>query len=66
MFRFDRAKLLPLFLKLRITVKELAVASGINQATAQKALDGKTISAPSVDKICAALKINALDFLVED
>lgn len=66
MFRFQRAKILPLFLSKRMTVKEFAAMAKVSHNTAVKAVNGDSISANIVDKICAALEINAIDYLVDE
>ena len=64
-YRFDRAKILPLFLQRCETVAELARRAGCTAATASRAVNGDKISAANVDKIARALNFNAVDFLVE-
>lgn len=66
MFKFDRTKILPLFLEKRITVAELARLAGIAHQSAQKAVSGERVSATIISKIGDALGIeNVADFLVE-
>ncbi|MBO4780069.1 MAG: hypothetical protein J5497_05475 [Selenomonadaceae bacterium] len=38
----------------------------VSHNTAVKAVNGDSISANIVDKICAALEINAIDYLVDE
>lgn len=52
MFRFDREKILPLFLCRQITFNQLAKLAGVSFQTAQKAINGKPIIAPVVQKNC--------------
>lgn len=66
MFKFDRTKILPLFLEKRITVAELARLAGVAHPSAQKAVSGERVSATIISKIADALGIeNVTDFLVE-
>ena len=64
MFRFDREKILPLFLKKYKTTKDLAKKSGVNPVTVNRAVNGLPIQAFVVDKIACALNIDALDYLL--
>lgn len=63
MFRFTRAKILPLFLQRRITVAELARMAGISHQSAQKAVNGSAVSAVIIGKIAEALHVDAMDFI---
>ena len=63
-YRFDSAKILPLFLQRQETIAELARRAGCNPATASRAVNGYKISAVNVAKIGDALDFNAVDFLV--
>ena len=63
-YRFDRAKILPLFLQRQETIAEIARRAGCNPATASRAVNGEKISAVNVAKIARALNFNAVDFLV--
>ena len=63
MFKFSRKLILPLFLERRMTVAALARNAGVAHQSAQRALDGKLVSATIVGKICAALEIDAVKFL---
>ena len=66
MFCFNRAKILPLFLRRRMTVASLARAANCDVSTANRAIGGKPIHARSVQGICDALEIEPTDFLVVD
>lgn len=57
MFKFDRAKILPIFLEKRITVAELARLAGVAHQSAQRAVSGEKVSALIVAKVAAALGI---------
>lgn len=63
MFRFNRERILPLFLKQKMPVAELARKAGIGQNSAQRALEGKKVAAPIVAKVAAALSIDPMEFL---
>ena len=65
MFQFKRAKVLPLFLQRRITIKQLAKEAGVSEKTCEKAVNGRPITASVVDRIAVALDVNPLDVLVE-
>lgn len=64
MFKFDREKLLPLFLAKRMTVAELARKSGVAHQSAQKAVDGERVSATIISKVADALGIKATEYLI--
>lgn len=64
-YRFDRAKILPLFLQRQETIAALARRAGCNPATASRAVNGEKIYSAHVDKIARALNFNAVDFLAE-
>ena len=66
MFRFNRTKILPVFLSRRVTVASLAKAAGCDISTANRAINGGRIHARSVQGICDALEIEPTDFLVVD
>ena len=66
MFCFNRAKILPLFLRRRMTVASLAKAANCDISTANRAIGGKPIHAKSVASIADALEIEAVDFLLVD
>ena len=63
MFRFSRQKILPEFLKMRMTVAQLARKAGVSQQTAQKAVNGEAVSAVIIGKIAEALNVDAMTFL---
>lgn len=64
-FRFNRAKILPLFLSRRETIAQLARRAGCNSATAARAVNGEPIGADNVDKIARALDADAVTLLTE-
>ena len=66
MFRFNRTKILPVFLSRRVTVASLAKAAGCDISTANRAINGGRIHAKSVASIADALGIEAVDFLLVD
>lgn len=66
MFRFKRRKILPLFLQKRMTVAELARRAGVANQTAQRAVEGKKVSAVVIGKIAAALNIEEPSELLEE
>ena len=63
MFRFNRTKILPLFLQKKITVAELARTAGVSHQAAQKAVNGQTVGAVVIAKIAEALNVDAMNFL---
>lgn len=63
MFRFTREKILPLFLQRQITISELAREAGVAHQSAQKAVNGLPVSANIVNRIAAALGIDAVSYL---
>lgn len=64
MFRFNRERILPLFLQKRWTVAELARRAGIAQSSAQRAVNGNSVAAPIIAKVADALGIgNVVEFL---
>ena len=63
MFRFSRQLILPLFLQRRMTISDLAATAGVAYQTAARAVQGLPISAKIVDKVAAALEIDALGYL---
>ena len=63
MFRFNRTKILPLFLQKKITVAELARIAGVSHQAAQKAVNGQTVGAVVIAKIAEALNVDAMNFL---
>lgn len=63
MFKFRRDQILPLFLKSRMTVAELARNSGISHKAAYRAVNGLSITAPVVEKTARALNFDAISFL---
>lgn len=64
-FRFNRTKILPLFLSRRETIAQLARRAGCHSATVARAVNGEPIGADSVDKIARALDFDAITFLTE-
>lgn len=65
MYQFTRAKVLPLFLQRRITLRQLAKEAGVSEKTADKAVNGLPITAVVVSRIADALGVAPLDVLVE-
>lgn len=65
MYQFKRAEVLPVFLKRRITIRQLAQEAGVSDRTAWKAVSGESVSAAVVDRIAVALGVNPLDVVVE-
>lgn len=65
MYQFKRAIVLPLFLKRRIPIRQLAQEADVSESTLKKALEGKFVTAVVVDKIACALGVSPLDVLVE-
>lgn len=63
MFRFNRERILPHFLKQKMTVAELARKAGISHASAQRAVEGEAVSAVIVGKVAQALDFDAMGFL---
>lgn len=63
MFKFTRARILPLFLQKRMTVSELSKKAEVNRRTTERAVQGLPVSSKVVDKIAGALEINAIDYL---
>ena len=63
MFKFDREKILPLFLAKQMTVAELARAARISHKAAYRAVNGLSITAPVVDKTSRALNFEAIAYL---
>ena len=63
MFRYERAKILPYFLKQGMAVAELARRAGISHASAQRAVDGEKVAAPIIAKVADTLGIDAMEFL---
>lgn len=63
MFRFNRERILPYFLKQEMTVAELARRAGISHASAQRAVDGKKVAAPIIAKVAETLGIDPMEFL---
>ena len=61
MFRFEREKILPLFLERRITVAELARLARTAHMSAWRAVNGESVGATVVSRIADALGIAASD-----
>lgn len=66
MFRFNRKKILPEFLNRRETVADFAREAGVSYQSAQRAVEGRAISAVIVSKVADALGINPVDYLADD
>lgn len=65
MFRFDRVKILELFLSKCLGVAVLARRAGIGYSSALKAVNGEPVGASIIAKVAAALEVNPVDFLAE-
>lgn len=63
MFQFSRQLILPLFLQKRMPISRLAEKAGVSYSAAEKAIQGRRISAAVVDKISTALGIDTMAFL---
>lgn len=63
MFRFNRTKILPLFLQKRMTIAQLARIAGVSHQAAQKAVNGESVGAIVIGKIAEALNVEAVNFL---
>lgn len=63
MFKFNRTKILPLFLAKQMTIAEFARVAGISHKAAYRAVNGLSITAPVVEKTACALNLNAMEFL---
>lgn len=63
MFRFERERILPLFLQKQWTVAELARKAGIAQSSAQRAVNGNSVAAPIIAKVADALGVDPLAYL---
>ena len=63
MFRFNREKILPVFLKKEMTIADLARKAGVAHRSAERAVEGVAVAAPIINKIADALGINAMEFL---
>ena len=63
MFRYERAKILPHFLKQGMPVAELARKANISHQSAQRALEGKNVSAVIIARVANALGIDPMEFL---
>lgn len=63
MYRFNREKILPEFLKRQMTFQELALEAGVSPSAVSRAINGKTVRPLIVSKVAAALKIDPLKYL---
>ena len=63
MFRYERAKILPHFLKQGMSVAEFARKANVSHQSAQRALEGKNISAVIIARVADALSIDPMEFL---
>ena len=63
MFRFDREKILAVFLQKQWTTYELARRAGVYYRSAFRALNGKAVGATVIAKVAAALEIDPVKFL---
>ena len=63
MLRFNREKILPVFLKKEMTIADLARKAGVAHRSAERAVEGVAVAAPIINKIADALGINAMEFL---
>lgn len=61
MFRFEREKILPIFLERRITVTELARLAKTSHAAAWRAVNGEPIGAIILSRIAEALGLSETD-----
>ena len=61
MFRFEREKILPIFLERRITVADLSRLAKTSHAAAWRAINGEAVGATVVSRIADALGITAAD-----
>ena len=66
MYQFKRKEVLPIFLKRRITLRQLAKESGVTEKTVERAVNGLPVQAVVVDRIAVALGVDPLDVLVEN
>ena len=63
MLRFDRQRILPVLIKRQMTATSLAQLANISRQTAQRAMEGLTVSTAVIGKIADALGIDAMEFL---
>ena len=66
MLRFDRQRILPVLIKRQMTatsLAQLAQLANISRQTAQRAMEGLTVSTAVIGKIADALGIDAMEFL---
>ena len=63
MFRFQREKVLPLFLGKMTTVFDVARRAGVDSRVVNRAVNGEPISAAGVQKIADALGVDAMEYL---
>ena len=66
MFRFKREKILPLVMETDMSIADLARASGISHKATGYAISGKPVTITTARQICAALKIDPLEYLVDE
>ena len=63
MLRFDRQRILPVLIKRQMTATSLAQLANISRQTAQRAMEGLTVSTAVIGKVADALGIDAMEFL---
>ena len=63
MLRFNREKILPVFLKKEMTIADLSRKAGVAHRSAERAVEGEAVAAPIINKIADALGIDAMEFL---
>lgn len=63
MFKFDRERIMPYFLKQKMTVGELARKAGIAHTSAQRAIEGEKVAASIIAKVADTLGFDPMDFL---
>lgn len=66
MFRFDREKILSVFLQKQWTIYELSRRAGVVYRSAFRAVNGKAVGATIIAKVAAALGIDPVQYLAED
>ena len=66
MLRFNREKILPLFLSRGITMQELGRLAEVHATSAKRAINGARVTAPVIGRVARALRINALDYLLDE
>lgn len=63
MFRFDRQKILAVFLQKQWTTAELARRAGVGFRSAFRAVNGEAVGAAIIAKVAAALEVDAVTTL---